>query len=106
MCPLGESLLVYIEKDILPVVGTLLSCFLSKRKYNTSENIKSINRILIPALVFFIELVIKLSPDLYILHNSEFCTGTYVHGALQLFGISIIILVPGAVKCKQITRNK
>ena len=57
---------------------------LSERKYDSAQEVQSINRILVPALVFLIQDIIELRPHFEVLHHLEFNSGIQVERSLEI----------------------
>jgi hypothetical protein len=49
---------------------------LVERKYNSADKVEPINRILVPTLVFFVENIIELSPQIDVLGYFKFQSRT------------------------------
>ena len=76
--------------------------FLIERKYDTTNEIKAIYRILIPALVFFIENIVELRPEANIFLDLKFKTRVEIDGSFQFTSLTIFSQVSRTVPGKQV----
>src|ERR1700759_3474055 len=91
-----------VQREILIQVVIHGSILLTERKYNSASKVKSIHRVLIPALVFFIEDIIELSPEIEIFCDLEFQPRIQVKSSIQLTGGAILFEILRSAPCKQV----
>ena len=70
---------------------------LRKRKYDSRDKIKAVNRVLVPALVFFIKKIIELRPKVQVFGNPEFKPGVHIKYASKMIRCSIPVVMAGIV---------
>ena len=81
-CPIKKCrrpalVIFYIEGGIDTALRTS-SVLLVERKYDSADKVEPIYRILVPALVLFIENIIELSPEVQVLRDLEFQPGIQI----------------------------
>ena len=91
--------LLYRSKYLVTNANTL--ALLSERKYNSAQKVEPINRILVPALVFFVENIIELHPQFDVLIDLELQARAQVRGHGKVIGLPLLRKGPGAIKYVQ-----